>query len=77
MIIRYAKYGDLGDIVEIYNYYVVNSHATFMERPLTLDQRQSWFKAYKDFGPHRCLVMDRACHNASLLCVNVMGWASM
>lgn len=58
MEIRYAKSEDLPALVEIYNYYVLNSHATFAERPFTLDERGEWLQKYKESGPHRCLVAE-------------------
>ncbi len=58
MKIRYAKPTDLPSLVETYNYYAMNSHATFAERPFTLKERQDWLSKYKESGPHRCLVAE-------------------
>lgn len=58
MIIRYIKPSDLPAIVDIYNYYIEHSHATFAEKAITLEDRKAWLAKYKDSGPHRVLVAE-------------------
>jgi phosphinothricin acetyltransferase len=58
--IRYARLSDLPALVDIYNFYIENSHATFAEQPVTLEERQEWFLKYKESGPYRCLVAEEA-----------------
>jgi phosphinothricin acetyltransferase len=44
--------------VRIYNHYVAHSDATFDESPVTVEDRQAWFQAFTDTGPHQILVAD-------------------
>lgn len=58
MNIRYARQSDLPSLVEIYNFYVENSHATFAESKFTLEERKDWLSKYKEVGPHRFIVVE-------------------
>ncbi len=58
MIIRNARVGDLPAIVDLRNYYILNSHALFESNPEKVEERQSWFEKYKTTGPHRILVAE-------------------
>lgn len=58
MTVRYAVQSDLPALVDIYNYYAVNSHATFAERKATLEERKDWLSKYKETGPHRFIVAE-------------------
>jgi len=57
--IRNAVPADLSRIVEIYNYYVTNSHATFDWSPFSVGERVPWFAQFRDDGPHQLLVAVR------------------
>jgi len=48
--------GDLDQINDIYNQYVIETHYTFDLEPLTMDARREWFTRYADQGPHRVFV---------------------
>jgi phosphinothricin acetyltransferase len=54
--IRPAAQEDLPRIVEILNYTIENSHATFATQPTTVVERRAWFEHFAATGPHRLLV---------------------
>ena len=54
--VRPGRLDDLPALTDIYNYYVVNSSITFDLRPLTVDERRSWFDDHAPTGRHRLLV---------------------
>lgn len=54
--IRPAIADDLPALTDIYNYYVVNTAVTFDLRPLTADERRSWFDDHALSGRYRLLV---------------------
>src|SRR5438067_3656676 len=54
--VRRAAEKDLDAINDIYNHYIVQSHVTFDEQPMSLDARAEWFSHYSDAGRHRLLV---------------------
>lgn len=56
--VRHAEERDLRDLTEIYNHYVLHSHATFDVAPQTIAQRRDWFARYSASGPYRILVAD-------------------
>lgn len=56
MHIRPGREADLGGLTDIYNHYVVHSHATFDVESFTVEQRRGWFGQYAPTGPHRLLV---------------------
>src|SRR2546428_14033849 len=47
---------DLKAVNDIYNHYVVESHITFGDDPMTMDARRDWFDHYAKAGRHRLLV---------------------
>ena len=53
--IRAGKPDDLARLVEIYNHYVVNTHATFDTTELLPAQRESWIDGFSSIGPVRLL----------------------
>jgi phosphinothricin acetyltransferase len=55
MLIRRAAQSDLPMLVEIFNHYVIHSHATFQTELQTVESRQPWFDAYGE-GRHQLLV---------------------
>jgi phosphinothricin acetyltransferase len=66
--IRRAEITDVPALLEIYNYYIVNTHITFDIEPHTLDQRLAWFATFSDAGRYQCFVAERDSA--------VIGWAS-
>jgi len=65
--IRRAEARDLPALLDIYNYYVVNTPITFDIEPRTLEQRRQWFEAFKPAGRYQCLVAVRG--------ERAIGWA--
>ncbi|HKW60888.1 MAG TPA: GNAT family N-acetyltransferase [Candidatus Dormibacteraeota bacterium] len=55
-MVRPATADDLEAINRIYNHYVVRSHVTFDEEPLSMDARREWFAHFSNRGPHRVFV---------------------
>jgi phosphinothricin acetyltransferase len=53
--IRQATTADLPGIVEIQNYYILNTHITFDVKPYTPEQRLGWFHEHSD--GHRCRIL--------------------
>lgn len=54
--VRPATEDDLGAINDIYNHYVVETHITFDDDPMTVEARREWFGHYAATGRHRLLV---------------------
>ncbi len=55
--IRQAVHADLPQLTEIYNYYVINTPATFDINPYTSSERQVWFDQFNQHPRHRLLVL--------------------
>lgn len=55
MHVRPARRADLARLTEIYNHYVVESHATFDVTPFSEGQRIPWFDQF-DGGRYQCWV---------------------
>ena len=53
--VRPAEPGDLNRLVEIYNYYVTETHATFDTEPFAVGARTQWFTQFSETGPYRLL----------------------
>jgi phosphinothricin acetyltransferase len=58
--IRPAVEADVPAIMAIYNHYVETSHATFDIAPVSLENRLAWFKGFRETGPFRLVVAERA-----------------
>ena len=59
MRIRAASDDDLPQLTELYNYYILNTPATFDLEPYTVERRrEEWFSQYSDSGPYRVLVAE-------------------
>ena len=56
--IRPAVRADLPRLIEIYNYYVVNTPVTFDVEPYTVERREAWFAQFSVTGRHRLLVAE-------------------
>lgn len=54
--IRTAESSDLNRLVEIYNYYVSETHITFDTEPFVVGARTQWFTQFAASGPYRLLV---------------------
>ncbi len=55
LLIRQAEAADLPALLDIFNHYVLNGHATFATAPHSLDSRRAWFEGYSH-APYRLLV---------------------
>ena len=56
VVVRPATSEDLGSLNDVYNEYVVQSHATFDVEPTTMDWRQEWFAHHGHTGRYRVMV---------------------
>lgn len=56
--IRRAERCDLSALLDIYNYYVLNTPFTFDIEPRTLAQRQEWLDQFAPSGRHQCFVAE-------------------
>ena len=54
--VRPATEDDLEAINDVYNHYVLETHVTFDDEPMTLEARRDWFTHYAAAGRHRVLV---------------------
>ena len=54
--IRHAEGADLSPLLDIYNFYVLNTPITFDIEPRTLTQRQEWLEQFGRSGRHQCFV---------------------
>ena len=66
--VRRASEADLPALLDIYNYYVTNTHITFDLEPRTLAERSVWFSQFAMRGRYQCFVAEED--------GNVIGWAS-
>lgn len=57
MEIRPAKESDVQELLDIFNYEVEHSRATFSLRPRTLEERMVWFHEHSG-GPHPLIVAE-------------------
>lgn len=58
--IRPAEARDLATLVDIYNYYVTDTHVTFDTEPFAVGSRTQWFTQFDASGPHRLIVGETA-----------------
>jgi phosphinothricin acetyltransferase len=58
MLIRPGESGDLARLVEIYNYYITETHFTFDMEPFAVGGRTQWFNQFSESGPCRMLVAE-------------------
>lgn len=56
--IRQGASADLNRLVEIYNYFVTNTHVTFDTTPFLVTDRIRWFNQFAEDGPYRLLVAE-------------------
>jgi phosphinothricin acetyltransferase len=56
--IRPGESGDLNRLVEIYNYYVTETHVTFDTEAFVVGSRTQWFTQFAETGPYRLLVAE-------------------
>ena len=57
--IRHCAPGDYDAIVQIYNHYIENSHATFDLRPYSVGERAPWFSQFGETGSRQLLVAEK------------------
>lgn len=55
-VIRPGATGDLADINNLYNHYVLQTPITCDIEPVSMDVRYEWFTHYAEHGRHRLLV---------------------
>lgn len=60
--VRAATRADLPRIVEIYNYYVINTPITFTVEPVTVEGFTEWFKEHTTGPRYKLFVADEAGH---------------
>ena len=58
MNVRPATDQDLEAINDIYNHYVIETHITFDDEPMSIAARREWFGHYSGTGRHRVLVAE-------------------
>jgi len=58
--IRPGVRADVPRLTEIYNYYVVNTPATFDIEPYTVEKRLTWFEQFGASGRYRILVAEES-----------------
>jgi len=56
IVVRRAEAGDVSALLEIYNYYVINTPITFDIEPRTLAQRRDWLDQFGASGRYQCFV---------------------
>lgn len=66
--IRRAQDSDLPALLDIYNYYVANTHITFDLEPRTLTERSVWFSQFAATGRYQCFVAEEE--------GEIIGWTS-
>ncbi|MGQ0805873.1 MAG: GNAT family N-acetyltransferase [Actinomycetota bacterium] len=54
--VRPGRADDLGQLNELYNHYIRETHITFDIKPWAIEQRREWFGHYDTTGRHRLLV---------------------
>ncbi len=59
MLIRPGESSDLARLVEIYNYYITETHFTFDTEPFAVGGRTQWFNQFSESGPYRMLVAEQ------------------
>jgi 2-haloacid dehalogenase len=58
--VRSARDGEVGELIGIYNHYVLHSGATFDLTPIAAADSREFFRHYTDSGRYRLLVATRA-----------------
>jgi phosphinothricin acetyltransferase len=56
--IRHGESRDLNRLVEIYNYYVTETHHTFDTEAFAVAARTQWFTQFAETGPYQLLVAE-------------------
>jgi phosphinothricin acetyltransferase len=51
-----ARSADLKRLTEIYNYYIIHSHATFDTEEFSIKKRETWFQNFSEEGAYRLFV---------------------
>ncbi|MEU8546191.1 N-acetyltransferase family protein [Streptomyces roseoverticillatus] len=58
--VRPGAEGDLTELTEIYNHYVVHTPITFDIEPVTVEERRAWLDSHPATGRHRLLVAEES-----------------
>ena len=56
LVIDTANQVDLKRMTEIYNYYIIHSHATFDMEQFSITKREDWFRKFSSEGRYRLFV---------------------
>ena len=56
ILIRRVEQADLPALLDIYNWYILNTPVTFDIEPRTMTQRQAWIDTFASKGRHQCFV---------------------
>ncbi|UXI04184.1 GNAT family N-acetyltransferase [Photobacterium sp. TY1-4] len=56
MEIRFGKRSDIGQITDIFNYYIEQTNARFESAPLPDEDRQAWFSQFAGDSKHQIFV---------------------
>ena len=59
IVFRPATLDDLPALVEIHNYYVLNTHITFDVEPFTTATRRAWFDEHNQGVRYRIIVAEK------------------
>lgn len=54
--IRHVEVADISPLLDIYNFYVLNTPITFDIEPRTLTQRREWLEQFTRSSRHQCFV---------------------
>ncbi|MEJ2765939.1 N-acetyltransferase family protein [Photobacterium sp. MCCC 1A19761] len=56
MEIRFGKRSDIGQVTDIFNYYIEHTNARFEEMPLSYEDRQAWFSQFAGDSKYQIFV---------------------
>ncbi len=73
MTIEHCGSGHYDAIVQIYNHYVEQSHATFDEAPFSIGARAPWFALFAADGPYQLLVAAKDGNVLGFCCSTPLG----
>ena len=59
VVVRPGVEGDLSDLTEVYNHYIIHTPITFDVEPYTVETRRAWFETFRETGPHRIFVAEQ------------------
>jgi phosphinothricin acetyltransferase len=59
VVLAPPRTGDLPDLLDILNHYVLHDHCTFDTEPWSCGDKQTWFDGFRTTGPYRLIVARR------------------